>query len=108
MAGLDLGLVLMDIEMPGECSAPRLQPRSEPSELMIKVMGGLECARKIRELQQSGDIVSHVPIMAVTANARVEQLKIARESGMDDAIAKPFRIVELLPKIEMLARRWSQ
>ncbi|KAE9993444.1 hypothetical protein EG327_004928 [Venturia inaequalis] len=88
MAGLDLGLVLMDIEMP--------------------VMGGLECARKIRELQQSGDIVSHVPIMAVTANARVEQLKIARESGMDDAIAKPFRIVELLPKIEMLARRWSQ
>lgn len=70
-------------------------------------MDGLECARKIRELEQSGEIVSHVPIMAVSANARVEQLKLAKESGMDDAIAKPFRIAELLPKIEMLARRWG-
>ncbi|TLD37367.1 hypothetical protein E2P81_ATG04179 [Venturia nashicola] len=84
--GLDLGIVLMDIEMP--------------------IMNGLECTRKIRELHRSGDIVSHVPIMAVSANARVEQLRMARESGMDDAIAKPFRIVELLPKLEMLARRW--
>lgn len=70
-------------------------------------MDGLECARRIRELEESGEIVSHVPIMAVSANARAEQLKLAKESGMDDAIAKPFRIAELLPKIEMLTRRWS-
>jgi DNA-binding response OmpR family regulator len=71
-------------------------------------MDGLECARRIRELQQSGEIVSHLPILAVSANARSEQVMLAREAGMDDAISKPFRIAELLPKIEMLARRWGE
>ncbi|QDS75399.1 hypothetical protein FKW77_002968 [Venturia effusa] len=86
ISGVDLSVVLMDIEMP--------------------VMDGLECARRIRALQKSGELVSHVPIMAVSANARSEQIRSAREAGMDDAIAKPFRIAELLPKIETLARRW--
>jgi CheY-like chemotaxis protein len=75
---------------------------------MDKVMDGLECARRIRKLQQSGEIVSHLPILAVSANARSEQVMLAREAGMDDAISKPFRIAELLPKIEMLARRWGE
>lgn len=70
-------------------------------------MDGLECARKIRELQRSGEIISHIPIMAISGNARNEQVNIARESGMDDAISKPFRITELLPRMEMLARRWK-
>jgi CheY-like chemotaxis protein len=81
--GLPLTLVLMDIEMP--------------------VMDGLTCARRIREMQREGKIIKHVPILAVSANARSEQVKRSMEAGMDDAIAKPFRIVELLPKIIKLA-----
>ncbi|KAL9115986.1 MAG: hypothetical protein Q9227_000354 [Pyrenula ochraceoflavens] len=60
--GEDLGLILMDIEMP--------------------VMDGLTAARKIRELEREGELVSHVPIMAVTANAREEQITIAMDAGM--------------------------
>jgi CheY-like chemotaxis protein len=37
--------------------------------------------------------------MAVSANARIEQVKQALEAGMDDAISKPFRIPELWPKL---------
>jgi CheY-like chemotaxis protein len=78
----DLHVVLMDVEMP--------------------VMDGLTCSRKIRQLQNSGDILGHVPIIAVSANARSEQITQAREAGIDDAIAKPFRIPELVPKMEAL------
>lgn len=47
---LNLGVVLMDQEMP--------------------VMDGLTCTRKIRELEREGKLTGHVPIIAVTANAR--------------------------------------
>ncbi|KAF2431180.1 hypothetical protein EJ08DRAFT_632435 [Tothia fuscella] len=83
--GVDLHIILMDVEMP--------------------VMDGLTCTRTIRELQDRGEIVSHIPILAVSANARGEQIAETRKAGMDDAISKPFRIPELLPKIEFLARR---
>ncbi|KAI9731534.1 MAG: hypothetical protein M1834_004654 [Cirrosporium novae-zelandiae] len=80
--GLDLGVILMDLEMP--------------------VMDGLTCARKIRSLQKDGTLVGHVPIIAVTANARSGQIQTAMEAGMDDVVSKPFRIPDLIPKIEEL------
>jgi CheY-like chemotaxis protein len=46
-----------------------------------------------------------IPILAVSANARSEQVKHALAAGMDDAIAKPFRIRELRPKMENLVER---
>ena len=58
----DLGVILMDLEMP--------------------VMNGLTCAREIRKLQQAGEIIRHVPIIAVTANARSEQIENAKAAGM--------------------------
>ena len=60
--GLDLSVILMDLEMP--------------------VMDGLTCARKIRELEANGEVVRHVPIIAVTANARSEQIDTALTAGM--------------------------
>jgi CheY-like chemotaxis protein len=77
---LPLTLILMDIEMP--------------------IMSGTEATREIRSLTASGHIRKHVPIIAITANARREQIAQARESGMDDVISKPFRIAELIRKIE--------
>ena len=51
-------------------------------DLEMPVMDGLTCARKIRQLERDGDIVRHVPIIAVTANARLEQINTAVEAGM--------------------------
>lgn len=78
--GEELSVVLMDLEMP--------------------VMDGLTCVKKIRQLQTEGTIVSHVPVIAVTANARSEQIVIAKDAGMDSVVTKPFRIPELLPEID--------
>ncbi|KAF2401893.1 hypothetical protein EJ06DRAFT_555515 [Trichodelitschia bisporula] len=82
---LNLGVVLMDQEMP--------------------VMDGLACTRKIREWEKEGVLRGHVPIIAVTANAREEQIKALVEVGMNDVVSKPFRIPELLPKIEELLKK---
>jgi CheY-like chemotaxis protein len=70
-----LSLVLMDWEMP--------------------VMNGLTCVREIRKLQKEGTVQGHVPVIAVTANVRSEQVSEALKAGMDDVISKPFRIPEL-------------
>jgi CheY-like chemotaxis protein len=78
--GLPLSVVLMDIEMP--------------------VMNGTEATRCIRLLQAEGKMEAHVPIIAITANARTEQIAVARESGMDDVVSKPFRIPDLLEKVQ--------
>ncbi|KAF7188420.1 Hybrid signal transduction histidine kinase K [Pseudocercospora fuligena] len=83
---IELGVVLMDQEMP--------------------VMDGLTCTRKIRELESQGKLVGHVPIIAVTANARSEQIQTALDAGMDDVVSKPFRIPELVPKIEELMAKY--
>ncbi|TVY49822.1 Hybrid signal transduction histidine kinase K [Lachnellula occidentalis] len=83
--GVDLALILMDLEMP--------------------VMDGLTCAKTIRDYEANGTIVRHVPIIAVTANARLEQIETAIAAGMDDVVSKPFRIPELIPKIEELVTK---
>jgi CheY-like chemotaxis protein len=57
-----LSVILMDLEMP--------------------VMDGLTCVRKIRSLEVEGKIRAHIPVIAVTANARGDQIKKAMENGM--------------------------
>ncbi|KAK2625550.1 hypothetical protein QTJ16_004862 [Diplocarpon rosae] len=80
--GIELAVILMDLEMP--------------------IMDGLTCARTIREYEAAGTINRHVPIIAVTANARLEQIETALAAGMDNVVSKPFRMPELIPKIHEL------
>lgn len=58
----DISVVLCDLEMP--------------------VMDGLTCVRRIRQFEQEGTILRHVPVIAVTANARAEQKEGAIDAGM--------------------------
>ena len=58
-------LVLMDLHMP--------------------VMGGIEAARRIRELKQG----KHPPIVAMTAAVMAEDRELCRASGLVDFIPKP-------------------
>jgi CheY-like chemotaxis protein len=83
--GIPLSVILMDLEMPE--------------------MDGLTCVGRIRELEQQGVVKGHVPVIAVTANVRDEQKRVAISSGMDDVVSKPFRVPELLAKIQDVLRR---
>ncbi|KAJ2905684.1 hypothetical protein MKZ38_004759 [Zalerion maritima] len=80
-----LGVILMDVEMP--------------------IMDGLTCTRRIREMEESGLIQGHVPIIAVSANARTEQILQAKSAGCDDVLVKPYRMPELIQKMQVVIRR---
>ncbi len=80
----DFDVVLMDVRMPD--------------------MDGLAATRAIRE---QGGHLSLLPIMALTANAFPEDVKICREAGMSDFLAKPLRkpalITALLRALDHIA-----
>jgi CheY-like chemotaxis protein len=73
-------LILMDIQMP--------------------VMSGLVAAEKIRELESNTD--SHVPIIAITANAMIGDKEKCLSAGIDDYISKPFQPAALIDKIKKI------
>jgi len=71
-------LILMDIKMP--------------------VMDGIVATKKIREIESTGD--SHIPIVAVTANALAGDRDNCLAAGVDDNIAKPFTTDLLIKKMK--------
>ena len=73
----------------------------------MPVMDGLTCVRRIREYEQAGHIVGHVPVIAITANARSEQINIAMDAGMDTVVTKPFRIPDLIPRMQSLLAEYA-
>ncbi len=71
-------LILMDIQMP--------------------VMSGLVAAEKIRALESTTN--THVPIIAITANAMLGDKEKCISAGIDDYISKPFQPSALIDKIK--------
>jgi CheY-like chemotaxis protein len=78
-AALEFDLVLMDMQMP--------------------VMDGLAATRAIREIERERGTAS-VPIIAVTANARRQDVEMSRDAGCTDHISKPISKHKLLSIIE--------
>jgi len=84
---ISVNVLLLDVEMP--------------------IMDGLTAARRIREMESSGELIGHVPIIGITANARKEQIDSAIEAGMDAVVTKPFLVPDLVPRIKALIEYWS-
>jgi CheY-like chemotaxis protein len=80
-------IILMDIEMP--------------------VMDGIQAALEIRRREADGP---HIPIIAITGNARIEQIErgqsldclltVALSVGMDHVITKPYSKKDLVDRIQ--------
>ncbi|KAF2715069.1 hypothetical protein K504DRAFT_469383 [Pleomassaria siparia CBS 279.74] len=76
-------IILMDQEMP--------------------IMDGNTATREIRLLQAHGKAGSgETPILGVSANVREAQTKSMIESGMNAVISKPFKVDDLVKKIQSL------
>ena len=73
-------LILMDIRMP--------------------VMDGLEATRLIRELNRPD--AAGIPIVAMTANAYEEDIRLSREAGMNAHLAKPILPARLYAELHRL------
>ncbi len=70
-------MILMDIQMP--------------------VMNGFEATRAIRKLPRSD--AATIPIIALSANVSAEDMASARESGMNEHLAKPLDIPQLMERM---------
>jgi len=78
-------LILMDVRMPGE-------------------IDGLEATRRIKSLPQ----LAHIPILAMTASVRPEDLQRALGEGCNGFIRKPIDIDELPKQVaDKIARASS-
>ena len=75
----------------------------------MPVQDGLTCTRRIRQLEREGRVFSEsggrIPIIAVSANARPEQIAEAKNAGCDDMLVKPYRMHELVEKMQIVVRR---
>jgi hypothetical protein len=69
-------------------------------DIQMPTMNGYEAARAIRAASRSDAV--RIPIIAITANAFSEDVKMALAAGMNAHIAKPFEL-RLLKKI---IRQW--
>jgi CheY-like chemotaxis protein len=119
--GALVDILLMDIEMPvmdGLTCARRIReyekqgllgPPTPPSlpTLQRSASSSMSSAGELELVERwmTSNPAVRLPILAVSANARSEQVAQALAAGMDDAISKPFRIPELWPKMAALIPR---
>ncbi len=76
----DIGLVLMDVMMPG--------------------LDGISATIAIREKRR-------LPILMITAKSEDADIVLGLGAGADDYITKPFSPVELLARVRSALRRWT-
>lgn len=71
-------------------------------DIQMPELDGYGAARKIRALPRAD--AEEIPIVAMTANAFAEDIKKAKEAGMNSHIAKPLEIPRLIAELE----KWLQ
>ncbi|KZM19355.1 uncharacterized protein EKO05_0002945 [Ascochyta rabiei] len=67
----------------------------------MPVKDGNQATTEIRQLQDDGK-AGYSKILGVSANVREAQRNSMREAGMDDLISKPFKVEDLIKKIDGL------
>ena len=67
-------------------------------DVMLPKMDGFEVCQRIREF-------SNMPIIMLTAKSSEYDTVVGLDSGADDYIPKPFRMMELISRIRALLRR---
>ena len=69
-------------------------------DIVMPVMDGIIAAEKIREMESGSD--THVPIIAITANAMIGDREKCLSAGIDEYLSKPFQPGVLIEKIKQL------
>ena len=70
-------------------------------DMQMPRLDGLEATRAIRRLPERGQM----PILAMTANAFVDDRNRCLAAGMDDFIAKPFEPERLFERLLSMLER---
>jgi CheY-like chemotaxis protein len=94
----------------GEAAVEALvqQPEDAPFDIVLMdvhmpIMDGYEATAAIRKREVEGG--SHIPIIALTANAMKGDAEKCLEAGMDGYLSKPLHLPDLLGAIQRVVRR---
>ena len=126
---LQIDCILMDVEMPimdgltaarkirewerrggatsNDADGGSIKPRPQLSRARGSSCNSNKSNWSFNNTEDGNTSYSRLPIIAISANARPEQTNDAIVAGMDDTIAKPFRIADLIPRIDHLLDRRS-
>ncbi len=69
-------------------------------DILLPFMNGLEVCKKIK-----GEGFIDLPVLMLTALGSAENVVLGLDSGADDYLAKPFKLIELKARIRTLLRR---
>ena len=70
-------------------------------DIMLPVMDGWSVLKKIRENDKT-------PVIMLTAKGETQDKVAGLEGGADDYIVKPFEVVELLARVDVVLRRYNK
>lgn len=73
----------------------------------MPVYDGLQATRKIREIEALSGCAANT-IVGITANAREGQITEALAAGMDSVVTKPFKVAQLIERLDELAARTAK
>ena len=80
--------------------AKRELPQLIVTDVMMPDVSGYDVTRAIRESED----LKNIPIIMLTAHSRVEELARGLDQGADDYVVKPFKLRELLARVNALLR----
>ena len=75
-------------------------------DVQMPEMDGIEATHEIRKREK--ETGSHIPIIALTANAFAEDRRRCLEAGMDEYTTKPIKIKELFSIIEEIYNKFGK
>ena len=71
-------------------------------DMQMPVMNGIDAARAIRALPFPE--AKQIPVIALTANAYLEDAQKCKEAGMNDHMSKPVQIEQIIRTVEKLMK----
>lgn len=72
------------------------------TDVQMPIMDGLTATKHVREAENSAGNDLHIPIVAVTAHAMMEEKERMRACGVDDVVTKPIQPSELARVLQKL------
>ncbi|CDO68498.1 hypothetical protein BN946_scf184499.g23 [Trametes cinnabarina] len=76
-------------------------------DCQMPVLDGFQATRRIREMEASGQLPGHLPVIALTANVTQESESECKEAGMDHFLPKPLKMADLEATLKRLRRTTS-
>ncbi|KAI0640325.1 hypothetical protein C8Q77DRAFT_1085995 [Trametes polyzona] len=76
-------------------------------DCQMPVLDGFQATKRIRELEESGELPDRLPIIALTANVTQESESECKAAGMDHFLPKPLKMADLEATLKRLRRTSS-